>query len=129
MFSSIKSLIVEKLFKSFLVDIIIKNLDKLLSKLPENEKKTITGALIAVIAFLVSQAPEAVPYVGGILDWLKTLPTAEIQEGGLWWAVVGLSHKVIKYIVDKFGSDDSTGLIKRKEEVVKEIDKAVKEAA
>lgn len=97
MFGKIKDWFVKK----FLLKGIIKGLDKLLAKLPQNDAKTVTGLLIAGMGFLLDKVPQSSEYAQPILDHLHSLPAEEIVGGGLLWAIVGLAHKLIKFFANK----------------------------
>lgn len=101
--------LVDWVVKKFLIDIVIGWIDKALGALPGNEQKTLVGIAVMIAVELVKQLPETGPYVGPLLEHLQTLPADQLQAGGFGLMVVGLAHKLIKWVVDKFGNIDSTG--------------------
>jgi len=90
--------IISYIIRKILVEKIIVNVDSAMSRLPQNEAKTITGILIAVAGLLIQALPEHSQYIQPVLDYLNTLPSEQIAAGGIAYMLVGLFHKAIKFI-------------------------------
>ena len=106
------SFLYKTIFKKFIIETVIKNVDKLLGMLPENEAKTLTGAAISVLGYAIQIIPSACEYACFLLEHLEKLPSQQMLEGGIIFSAVGLFHKLIKMAVDKFSDSPSTGTVK-----------------
>lgn len=94
MFGKLKDYVVKKVLLQYVIGAI----DKALASLPANERKTIVGFMIAIIGIILSTLPETAFIGQPILDYLKTLPSTEIIAGGILYSLVGLVHKVVKWV-------------------------------
>jgi len=93
------------LIKKILVGLIIETLDKALKHLGKDGSKTIVGLMIVAIGELLKLLPETAPYVGPILEHLKTLPADVIVTSGVVYTFgVGVVHKIIKWVKAKLGT-------------------------
>jgi hypothetical protein len=91
----------EWVIKTLLLNIVIKRLELWLAKLPVNNAKTITGLIVAVLGVTVAELPDTSDYIQPVLDALKHLPSDIIIDSGVVWAVIGLFHKALKWIIKK----------------------------
>lgn len=113
------------IFKKFLLDFIIKGLDELLKKIPGNNRKTITGIVIAVASLFVSEFPQIEPYGRPILDWLLSQPYVAVA--GFALSGVGAIHKLIKAIRAYFEKKEQPDRTKELEDLSKAITEAITE--
>lgn len=97
--SKLKDAVVRKFLVGFLVD----KLETLLAQLPLNERKTVVGLVVAVVAELVTEFPGAADYLGPFQDALSAFPAEAIAGGGVLIFAVGLFHKALKWIKLKAG--------------------------
>lgn len=98
MWNSIRKWALQK----FLIDWLLKAVDRWLKKLPENDRKTIAGFSLALLGILVRELPAASGYLQPFIEALQQIPHDELIVGGVLWSTIGLIHKGIKWAIGKF---------------------------
>jgi hypothetical protein len=98
MWDGIRRWVIQK----FVLDWVLKSLDKWLKKLPEDEKKTVTGFGLALLGILVRELPAAGGYLQPIVEMLSEMPHEKMVVGGVLWSTLGMFHKAIKWLISKF---------------------------
>jgi len=81
----------------FVKKILMGYLKGFLDKLPADGLKTILGIILIVASELVKLLPEYSGPLSFVLDLLKQLGAAPIQDAGIVALLVGLVHKALKY--------------------------------
>lgn len=127
MFDGIKNYFIKKI----VVKGAIGQLEKLFASLPQDDKKTINGILIACVGIVLTTIPETSDFAQPILDYLRTLPAEEIAAGGIVWGGIGLFHKSLKWIIKAAGyqTTKEKSDLKKAIEQVKVVEQAVVEVA
>lgn len=95
-----KQWLVNLLIKNVLVKATISGLDKLFKKLGPDGGKTIASIVVAVLGIIAQTFPETTMYIGPVIEAAKP-HAGEIVAGSLAYMVVGLAHKLVKFIQGK----------------------------
>lgn len=95
------------LIKKFLVGFLLEWVDKLLKKLPEDERKTVSGFAIAILGVLLKELPASDVYLQPLLDMLHQLPHDALVTTGVLYSIVGMFHKGVKWLKAKLSKDET----------------------
>lgn len=90
--------VLERLIKGIVIKRVILGLESFLAKVPGNDRKMVTGIVVAMLGAIIEELPETGLYVQPILDALHSLPAEQVVGGGLAWAGLGLFHKALKWV-------------------------------
>lgn len=90
--------LIEKFLKGFIIKKMVSFVTDLLNKVPGNDRKTVTGFVIAALGLVVQELPLTSDYVQPVLDAIHSLPAEQIVGGGLLWGALGIFHKGLKWL-------------------------------
>lgn len=95
-----RNLIVNFVYKNFILEKIVDLLRGLNKKLGPDNAKTILGIITVVLAMVSVTFPIATPFISPLIEVIEPM-AGEVAAGGLAYTALGLFDKALKWVKAK----------------------------